>query len=546
MLKNIWPTKSQFSKWSKPSKLTFIGVLIGLISLFLGVISYFFLIKDLVVSVETQNQESFKSSAEANDYFDGKTDCHFASYDAVNVLVLSFNDFKDHHKNENNIERVLQQRISELKHNNIIATDTETNIQVKCYFTNLTSNEPSYIKRLGERCGADIVIYGELYDTFDSEVRQTRINFMILPDWTKGIAIEGKTEMKQFLTWFELREGTLLKDIDYIIYWLIAHEQVNLENIESAVKVTDFISDKFPNEYFSDFKKSLSFDIVFGAILVWLDKQDADNAKNLLLKAIEYSPKEYFPYLMMGILINNAYDDQGLAIKYLLKGLEIDPNTSIIHRELAKIYYFDDSKKVQAKKHAMKAIELDPKSADSHTVLGMVLNTHFCEYDMAEEHLKQAVTLDPNSILANYHYAAILLREKDQLDLAKSHLDRALELDPNFSAAHHMLSFLYSNKSDLDQTKNHLLQAIEIDPNDAEAHFWLGGMYFNQLADYQSGKRHMLKAIEIEPNSAKYHFHLAVELERHLNNSKLAQEYYLKAKQIDPNYRGMWDQSRLG
>lgn len=545
MFKDIIPSIKQYKKWSKPSKLTFVGVIISFVSLVFCVVVYFVPNNGNNITEASNNtSENVDNHASTADNPDYSSFIFPYSLYSTDVLIISFNDFQDYHENEKKIERIIQQRIIDLKYKNILSEETEFQINVKCIFLDQNYNDFDSIKSIGEKCRADILIYGNLFDVVESDFRHVQIKFLILPDYRRNQIIQGKTELKKFVNWIDLIEGSLLKDIDYIVYWLIAYDQMNRGNIDSLVKITDFLSTKFEDDSFSEFKKSIARLLIFEGVSRWTKDKNAEISNSYYLKALEYDPDNYSPYFWLGVLYETGYDDIDKALEYTKKANELQPNDPLILRALSDLYYSKGDKDL-AKKYATTAVELDPENAAAHVLLGKILSNQFHEYDSAKFHLKKAIDLDKNSFLGYYYYSFILFNEKNISNELFSYLSKAMEKNPKFSPAPCLMAFAYTMKNDYKKAEEYYLRAIEINPEYDEFHFWLAGLYFNQLSNPEMGKKHMLEAIRIDPQSARNHYHLAVELERHLNDSKLVELHYSKAKQIDPNFNGLHSEFKL-
>ena len=543
MFKDLIPSSKQYKKWNKPSKLTFWGTFLGLIGLGFAIFTHFVPNNSNHVSEAPSSTskvvDNHYSTANNPDY--GFSTFPF-SFNSTNVLIVSFYDFQDYHENEKKIERIIQQRIADLKYKNILSKETKVEINVKCAFLDKDYNDFDTIKNLGEKCRADIVIYGNLFDVSESNSRQVQIKFLIFPALRRDKTIQAKTDLKTFVNWGDLVEGSLLKDLDYVVYWLIAYNQMDRGNIDNLISITDFLNTKFQNDSISEFNNSFSSLLTFEAIPICSVDKNYDISHRYFSKALEYDPDNYSPYFWLGVLYKTGYDDIDKALEYTKKANELQPNDPLILRELSDLYYSKGDKD-QAKKYAITAVELDPENAAAHVLLGKILSNQFHEYDSAKFHLKKAIDLDKNSFSGYYYYSFILFNEKNISNELFSYLSKAMEINPKFSPAHCLMAFAYTMKNDYKKAEEYYLRAIEINPEGAEFHFWLAGLYFNQLSNPGMGKKHMLEAIRINPQSAKYHYLFAVELERHLNDSGLARVHYSKAKQIDPNYN--WIDSEL-
>lgn len=536
MFKDFIPSSKQYKKWNKPSKLTFWGTFLGLIGLGFAIFTYFVPNNSNHVSEALSSTskvvDNHYSTANNPDY--GFSTFPF-SFNSTNVLIVSFYDFQDYHENEKKIERIIQQRIADLKYKNILSKETKVEINVKCAFLDKDYNDFDTIKNLGEKCRADIVIYGNLFDVSESNSRQVQIKFLIFPALRRDKTIQAKTDLKTFVNWGDLVEGSLLKDLDYVVYWLIAYDQMDRGNIDNLISITDFLNTKFQNDSISEFNKSFSSLLTFEAIPICSVDKNYDISHRYFSKAIEYDPDNYWAYFWLGSTYNLGYGDVDKALEYTHKANKLSPNNSTIMEALSDLYYSKGDIDL-SKKYAISAVESDPENAQSHVQLGKILCTSFHKFDLARVHLKKAIELDKNSSSGYFFYCLTLYYEKNISKNYFSYLSKALEINPKDPASHALMAFGYTLKNDYLKAEEHYLRAIEISPNEPYFHFKLSELYFDYLLIPEMGKKHMLEAIRIDPKSAEYHYIFAIKLEKNLKDFESAQLHYSKAKKIDPDY----------
>lgn len=166
-----------------------------------------------------------------------------------------------------------------------------------------------------------------------------------------------------------------------------------------------------------------------------LDYKNSIKGINILKEVINKSPNFSNPYLdinlayvnmgTMGILPSNeAYEK---AQPYLLKALELDPNSSRSQLNLAWIECWQNWNLKKAYNHANKALEIQPAD-DIYLTISNFLTVEG-KLDAALNYLDKALQLDPYAAI-NHHYKGFLCYLKEEYETAIPYLQKALELDP--------------------------------------------------------------------------------------------------------------------
>ncbi|WP_035716456.1 helix-turn-helix domain-containing protein [Christiangramia echinicola] len=166
-----------------------------------------------------------------------------------------------------------------------------------------------------------------------------------------------------------------------------------------------------------------------------LDYKNSIKGINILNEVINKSPNFSNPYLD----INLAYFNMGTmgllpaleayekAQPYLLKALELDPNSSRSQLNLAWIECWQNWNLKKAYKHANKALEIQ-QSDDIYLTISNFLTVEG-KLDSARNYLDKALQLDPYAAI-NHHYKGFLYYLQEDYTTAIPILKKALELDP--------------------------------------------------------------------------------------------------------------------
>lgn len=166
-----------------------------------------------------------------------------------------------------------------------------------------------------------------------------------------------------------------------------------------------------------------------------LDYENSIKGIDILKKVIHKSPNFSSPYLdinlayvqmgTMGLL--PAFEAYQKAQPYLLKALELDPNSSRSQLNMAWIECWQNWNLKKAYEHANKALEI--KQADDIYLTISNLLTVEGKLDAASNYLDKALQLDPYTAI-NHHYKGFLYYLQEEYETAIPHLEKALHLDP--------------------------------------------------------------------------------------------------------------------
>ncbi len=166
-----------------------------------------------------------------------------------------------------------------------------------------------------------------------------------------------------------------------------------------------------------------------------LDYKNSIKGINILKEVIENSPKFSNPYLDINLAYVNmgtmglfpAFEAYQKAQPYLLKALELDPNSSRSQLNLAWIECWQNWNLEKAYQHANKALEIQ-QADDIYLTISNFLTVEG-KLDAARNYLDKALKLDPYSAI-NHHYKGFLFYLNEDYNTAIPHLKKALDLDP--------------------------------------------------------------------------------------------------------------------
>ena len=184
-----------------------------------------------------------------------------------------------------------------------------------------------------------------------------------------------------------------------------------------------------------------------------LDYKNSIKGINILKEVIHKSPNFSSPYLDINLAYMNmgtmgllpAFEAYEKAQPYLLKALELDPNSSRSQLNLAWIECWQNWDLKKAYEHAHKALEIQ-KADDIYLTISNFLTVEG-KLDAALNYLDKALQLDPYSAI-NHHYKGFLYYLKEEYETAIPYLKKALELDPKlpFPPIYIGISLLMSGK----------------------------------------------------------------------------------------------------
>jgi len=219
----------------------------------------------------------------------------------------------------------------------------------------------------------------------------------------------------------------------------------------------------------------------------------------------ETENSEAYDSFLRGKFHSNNRTEKGLklAIEYLEKAVEIDPEFALAYAELSTLYTIlpaistipVEDANAKAKAYSLRAMELDDSLAEAQTTAGDIKVTEY-DWSGAERHFEKAIELNPGYPHAYNNYSYCLMYRgafEESIDLMR----KAIERDPyNLNYTRNLGRILYYEGS-YDQAIYVLDATNEINPGFTFVHSSLSLIYLQQ-SEYEDALEEIQKEIEIQ------------------------------------------------
>jgi len=262
-------------------------------------------------------------------------------------------------------------------------------------------------------------------------------------------------------------------------------------------------------------KKNEPLKMTYMRALESYKKQDYKNAETYCYKILSIDSYHFDSMLMLSrISIINKNLDQ--AKELLIKAVEIQPkNITAIHN-LATCYK-ELGQLEEAKNYYNKVLEIDPRHTNTNYNLGVIFY-QLKDLKKAKSYLKKTTEIQKNYGLAFFSLGNVHADLKEYND-AMSCYQKAIEINPRIVGAHNNLGLIYRNLNDLENAVKSYLSAIKIQPNHAGAFHNLA-LAYKELGKFDESIQSHQKAIEYEPENLAHCYYLT-ELKKDTLNTNL-------------------------
>lgn len=331
------------------------------------------------------------------------------------------------------------------------------NLRVEVEPTQLTGEDQAGARKLGQRYGASMVIWGA-----DTGVRVT-VNFLNLkePDY-EGAAVQiNETERSQ------------------------------LANPSAYAR---FITTDLPGQ--------LTFLALFAVGQSYFTQTDYAAALRLIDRAVAALPAELSPpqgaaeaYFRLGWLYQNQGQDPQTLVNYN-KAIELDPKNSLAYNNRG-LLYDNQGDYQQALSDYNQAIELEPHNFAAITNRG-VIYYRLGDYQQAIADSNQALELKPDNATA-YYNRGLAYAAQDDYDQAIADYTKALTITPQDGDVYYNRAEAYANQGNYQQAIGDYTKLLELEPQAADAANNRGDVYAAQ-GNYQQAMADYAKAVELNPN----------------------------------------------
>ena len=181
-----------------------------------------------------------------------------------------------------------------------------------------------------------------------------------------------------------------------------------------------------------DFKKVIDLepnnsDAHYYLGMTYIDLDQREDAKEILLKTLQFEKKYKGVYLELG-LIAEWEGNHDEAIRYFEKELEIDPESIRVYQRLGDLYSSYSTDFGRAKETLEKALEFQPNHVS--TLLNYASTLYYLDrIGAATEQFETVIQLDPKNLTANYNLA-LMYEYSGKTQQAINRWKKFLELNP--------------------------------------------------------------------------------------------------------------------
>lgn len=374
-------------------------------------------------------------------------DCNNESY---NVVFFPFYRF-EYTEYNSDIEGVIISKILDIR-------DIEgLNLQVQ-YYPNYNIRSYSHAEAVGIELKANLVIWGELYENKFSVIKEIILKYLIVQNKhdIPGISRKGYSDIHRISSLYEIKEGTLLNDIDYILYWVIAFTEYHKKNYETALMYFNKIKNK----------NRISFELLFYTSKCLLLQNSFINARNDIERALVIDPNNIRGICIYCIILMEI--DKEFSKSYIEAILEANGDEMMINLIYAHLLYRSFQEKEQSIFYLEKAISIE-KHYYSFYEYGCILH-ELEDYNGALNKLKLSIKMNPDSSAIHSTYGLVLFKV-NKISSAKRHFEKAIKLNNQNIDAYHFYALLLFKLKKYQECINNFEKALEIDNDNLEVRY---------------------------------------------------------------------------
>ena len=211
-----------------------------------------------------------------------------------------------------------------------------------------------------------------------------------------------------------------------------------------------------------------------GKLLYRMD--NFDGAKRYLDMAVEFSPSDYEPHMLLGqaYLAERSISMVAEAKAEFQQALDLDPSLLWAHFYLAKVYV-DLGQYDRAKRELEDGLEMRPNVAHFLSLLGEV-QRKLGHPELSVQLNRQALQADPTMTPA-YYYMGLAYMDLKKQDEAIAALENSLKSPYVAPEMYLTLGSLYARKKRYREGEELCRKAVALDPSRPEGHVNLAQLY---------------------------------------------------------------------
>lgn len=478
----------------------------------------------------------------------------------LNILLTNFVRLEKDLAAEFKIEESIQNRLYDLNEK------YHANLQI-IYDKKNCPNNFIDAEKLAKDKGADIIIFGNYFEK-SSEVEikyiylTKELSTHIDNDTALFLNIEINTKDSVQLLSLRKRTGIvkieklseisdlsnikLFKNIDYLIYSILANEKLEKTKYKECIAFTDIMQNINGLE---------DMNVYYYRIICYKNSKDYNNLLNVCNDVIRIKPNEpgnYFNRAKCNLELKKPND----ALKDLNKCLVLNCNYENALLERGKIFY--NYKKYQnAYIDFNKILKNNPKNVEAYINRGVLnletknyvnaiqdfnlaislneknsisfMNRGTCKKRMknyygALEDYNKAIYLDTNNILAYFNRGSLYLNEINDIQNAISDLSIAIKKDTNYRNAYLLRYYCYIKLQNNEKQIEDMNELIRLDSNNYEF-YNIRGYNYLVLSKYESAIDDFTKSITLNTKYAVAYINRGWAYSKLENYNKAIQDF---------------------
>ena len=378
----------------------------------------------------------------------------------------------------------------------------------------MCQNGATDAKLLGAKYGADLVIWGELYQSCGSDM-EACLNYIALDKFSDKIEKKGKTNIEKINSLSDIRKGQLQKDVDQVIYWTLFFDSTLNQECERAESYLDRLKTTDSIKKYSLYQQLAH---------CYYATDNLKIAMDYFSKAINTNKGIDWDFNSRGWVKRDLRDLKG-AIEDLNTAIEMDGSNGNHYAKLGTLYH-EYKDYARAMDNYDKAIELGADSFVTRSGRGHV-HTLFENYRKAIDDLDIAIKKDSKS--AHPYYWRALAR----FELGKfggTVKDCSFIIENNHSLkymSYELRGKAYFQMHEYKKAITDYDQILKIDSCNAEL-FWRRGASWLTSNNLKKSLADVNRAIELDPDFANAYYtrgkiaHLNGKLKKAINNYEVA------------------------
>jgi tetratricopeptide (TPR) repeat protein len=167
----------------------------------------------------------------------------FRKDETFNVLFLPFDPIEKITTKEIKPERAILKRLTDMQHGENLA------LQVRYREEGILPISFEDGAAIGRKLGAHLVIWGDYFQSLTANSTNIALRWALVDVNLANIMPTGKVPVQSVESLTLLTEGYLQEDIDYVIFWCLAHMEMKMAHYERAIERLNRVVSQFGNKF---------------------------------------------------------------------------------------------------------------------------------------------------------------------------------------------------------------------------------------------------------------------------------------------------------